>query len=364
MDGLGIVFATPRFAPQIGGAETYTLELARALRAGGHQVRVLARAAPGVASGRIGGIEVERLASSRIAFGRALARAIAASPPDAVIAQYAALPFAVRAARRARVPVVALVHDLYGARASRAKYGVVRGTLRYLAIERSLTLQRPDRFIVPSHATALRVREVLGVPDAIVAIAGADHVRAHPGPRDPGHLLFVGRLAASKGVDDLLEVVRRLRATGRDVTAEIVGSGPQEASLRAQAADLGDAVRFAGEIDDAALEEAFGRAGMLVLPSRREGWGLVLTEAAARGVPYVAHDLPAVVEQHALIGGGLVVSQQDGLTDAVASLLDDPARARALGAAGQAATAAMTWQATAEVVAAALRVAIGGVRAS
>ena len=48
-----------------------------------------------------------------------------------------------------------------------------------------------------------------------------------------------------------------------------------------------------------------------MLPSRREGWGLVLTEAVARGLPYVAYDIPAVREQHEIAGGGRLVPPGD-----------------------------------------------------
>lgn len=351
---MDIVLAGPRFAPQIGGAETYTFALTRALTRRGHRVRVLARGAGALESTHVGGIEVERLHASRLGFGFGVEREICAAPPDVVLAQYSAIPFAMRAARRVNVPLVAIVHDLYGAVESRAKYGVIQGTLRYLAIERPLR-RSPDLFLVPSRTTAERMRSILGVEGALVATPGTDHVLEWKGVPDRSCLLFVGRLVPSKGADHLIDVVRELRERGHDVRAEIIGSGPQEPALRAQAADLGPAVRFLGEVDDRALAAAFARAGILVLPSLREGWGLAVTEAASRGVPYVAYALPAVAEQHELLGGGVLVPpHRDLLTDAIATLLDDPDLAAHLGATGRRAAAGMTWDATAERVEVAL----------
>lgn len=349
-----IVLAGPRFAPQIGGAETYTFALSRALVHRGHGVRVLARAAPSFTSAVIDGIEVERLSPSRLGFGLDVERAIRARPPDVVLAQYSALPFAIRATRKARIRLVAIVHDLYGAAESRAKYGMVQGTLRYLAIERPL-MRSPDLLLVLTHTMAERIRAFGGSGRVVVVSPGADHLSASHGAHDRSCLLFVGRLVPSKGADRLIEVVRALRARGHDVCAEIVGTGPEEPALRARAEALGSAVRFLGDVDERGLADAFDRARMLVMPSVREGWGLALTEAAARGVPYVAYALPTVAEQHDLLRGGILVSQDGAqIVDAVAALLDDDDLAARLGAAGRHAAARMTWDVTAEQVEAAL----------
>jgi glycosyltransferase involved in cell wall biosynthesis len=357
---MDIVLASPRFAPQIGGAETYTLALCRELVRRGHRVRVLARGAA-LSSARIDGIEVERLSSSRIGFGLDVGRAIRAAPPDVVLAQYSALPFAMRAARTTGVPLVAIVHDLYGWADSRAKYGSVQGTLRYLAIERPLR-RSPDRILVLTQTMAARVRALLGADQVVAVDPGADHVLVSDRTPDPSCLLFVGRLVPSKGAHHVIDLVRDLRESGRDVRAEIVGSGPEEPALRARAEDLGPAVRFLGAVDDRELAGAFARARMLVLPSVREGWGLVLTEAAVRRVPYVAYALDTVTEQHDLLHGGIVVPSERGLEDAARALLDDPDLAARLGATGQKAAARMTWDATAQQVEATLEEVVGWAR--
>jgi glycosyltransferase involved in cell wall biosynthesis len=88
-----------------------------------------------------------------------------------------------------------------------------------------------------------------------------------------------------------------------------------------------------------------------VLPSTREGWGLAVTEAAARGVPYVAYDIPALREQHEELGGGLLVAPAPAaLADAMATLLQDPDLRTTLGTTGRAAAAGRSWDAAAEVV--------------
>jgi len=355
-----IILATPRFAPDVGGAETWTREVTAGLVARGHRVTVVAR---GELDGEdeVRGVRVLRFSGGRARFAGAIMRVVGEERPDVVLAQYSALPFAIVAAHRAHIPAFAIVHDAYGWRASVRVKGAARGTLRWLGIEQVLAVARPDGFLVPSRATGHALGRLARRRPVTVVPAGADHIR--PGAEhngDPTQIVFVGRLVPTKGVDDLIAAIGRLRENGRCVHATIVGSGPESARLHALAAPLREGISFVGGLDDATLERTIRRAGMLVLPSTREGWGLVVTEAAARGVPYVAYDIPAVAEQHAILNGGLLIPpSRDALHDAIATLLDDRRRAEDFGAHGRRATASMTWTRAA----AAVELAISGVRA-
>src|SRR5207244_1946341 len=148
-----VLLATPRFAPQVGGAETWTLEVCAGLASRGHLVEAIARAAPeAAASGSIRGVEVRRVPGGRVTFARGIARAVGAAAPDVVLAQYSALAPAVVAGRRRGVPVVGVVHDVYGLAESVRIRGPAIGVARYLGLERSLGVLRPDAFLAPSSA--------------------------------------------------------------------------------------------------------------------------------------------------------------------------------------------------------------------
>lgn len=107
----------------------------------------------------------------------------------------------------------------------------------------------------------------------------------------PMRFVFVGRLIADKGVDILLQAFAQL-----DTPAQltIAGDGPEGERLRAQAAALGiaDRVAFIGATND--VPKVLAAADCLVLPSRREGFGLVCVEAFAAGITVVASDLPGI----------------------------------------------------------------------
>ena len=101
------------------------------------------------------------------------------------------------------------------------------------------------------------------------------------------------------------------------------------------------------------------------MPSTREGWGLAITEAAARGVPYVAYDIPAVREQHELLQGGLLVAPRpQALAHGIERLLEDTALARRLGEHGRHQAAQLTWARSAEVAEAAIRQAVDRMRSA
>jgi glycosyltransferase involved in cell wall biosynthesis len=152
-----------------------------------------------------------------------------------------------------------------------------------------------------------------------------------------------------------------LRADGLRCRLVVIGTGPDAARLASRAAPMGDAVRFAGSLDDATLDREIRRSLALLLPSRREGWGLAVTEAASRGTAYIAYDVPAVREQHELLGGGVLVpADPAALAEAIAGLVRKPALAAELGDRGRAAAAGLSWARAAAVV----ESAIGAARAS
>jgi len=153
-------------------------------------------------------------------------------------------------------------------------------------------------------AEALR-REALALglpPDKVSTLRnGVDGRRFTPGdraaaraatglPADRPVLLCVGHLVQRKGQHLLLEALARAHPAGRRPLLALVGSGPDEAALRAQAGRLalsGD-VRFVGAVHPERLPDWYRAADALVLPSLREGWPNVVLEALACGTPVLA----------------------------------------------------------------------------
>src|SRR5262245_4845786 len=130
---------------------------------------------------------------------------------------------------------------------------------------------------------------------------------AAPGPR----LLFVGRLVYYKGLHVLLAAADRWPGT-----VLIVGEGPLEAELRAQAASLGlgDRIQFVGRVSHDDLPAYYQACDAFVLPSiaRTEAFGVVQVEAMAAGRPVISTRLPTGVPWVNQDGvSGLVVAPED-----------------------------------------------------
>ena len=105
-------------------------------------------------------------------------------------------------------------------------------------------------------------------------------------------IVFVGQLIRRKGGDVLLDAIQPLFAEYPDLRLRLIGGGEQEAALRRQAAAPGMQARvtFAGVLPAEQVQERLAAAQVLVLPSRWDGWGMVVNEAFAVGLPVIASD--------------------------------------------------------------------------
>ena len=173
-------------------------------------------------------------------------------------------------------------------------------------------------------------------------------------------LLCVASLTARKGHRVLIEALAGLRglpwhlvcaggSQHEPETAEAIARRIEETGLH-------DRVRLAGELDEEGLSTLYDRADLFVLPSLHEGYGMVLTEALARGLPIVgtrAGAIPEVVPRDACV---LVApGDPDGLRDALARLMSDPAERRRLAEGARTARARLRgWEAAVEAFAAVL----------
>jgi glycosyltransferase involved in cell wall biosynthesis len=169
---------------------------------------------------------------------------------------------------------------------------------------------------------------------------GVDPARYDAPPRRAGgQLLFLGRLAAIKGVPVLFEALAKVRGSEAPLRLVLIGDGPERATLVEMAARLGisDQVHFAGYKSQADVAAALQAADVLVLPSFAEGLPVVLMEAMAARLPVIATQIAGVPELvRPGVNGWLVPpGDVDDLADAIREATSDPARARAMGEAGR-----------------------------
>ena len=155
---------------------------------------------------------------------------------------------------------------------------------------------------------------------------GADRLGATtPTPAD-GPVLAVGRLMAEKGFDVLIEAVALMPAAERPELV-IVGDGPDRALLEALALRRGVSATFAGAVAPSEIGGWYRRSRLVCVPSRREGFGMVVAEALAAGRAVVATAVGAAPQFIAEGVNGCLVPPDDAaaLSDALtAALQSDP----------------------------------------
>jgi glycosyltransferase involved in cell wall biosynthesis len=327
----------------VGGSERHLLTLLPALRSRGLDARFL-------------GLEVENSDAPRFFAALEDVGVPFARVPCALDVS-ARLGVAVTRAVRGAQPDVLhthLVHgDVYGSIAATAlrvplvssrhnddRY--LLGPFRY--VDRAFA--RPARRIIAISDAVRRFLEQAGLPrHKLVTIRyGLDELPAAPSetlPADMGVpasaplILAIGRLTAQKDHPTLLRAFARARDRNPDARLAILGIGPLEQETRALAASLGlgSSVLFPGRCE---IRDWLERASVFAHTSRWEGFGLVLLEAMLASLPIVATRVSAVPEVVADGETGLLFEPGDvvGIGDALAELLSDPERARALGDAG------------------------------
>lgn len=236
-----------------------------------------------------------RTMGSAVGFAIALLRYFRRHRGEHDIVLVSALPvlnvFAVRLALLGtRAVIVTDWLEVWSWRKWRSYSGVAVGTIASALQWFGLRMGRLQT--VNSSFTRARVRRyrrsadpiVLGLVDLVGTVPDADTTRL-----GSPLALFVGRHIADKRLDALPAAIAVARESVPDLTLQIVGTGQETAAVRARVHALGldDVVQFLGRVDDEVLDRAFRGASVLVNPSAREGFGLVIAEAAAVATPSV-----------------------------------------------------------------------------
>jgi glycosyltransferase involved in cell wall biosynthesis len=214
-----------------------------------------------------------------------------------------------------------------------------------------LAQHRAERIVVPSGSVAQVARSRAGVADEKIIVipnaidladwSAAQSPVSQENPR-PYPITFLGRLDPIKNVPGLVAAA----AGAGDVHLHIFGEGEDREVIERTIRDTGVHATMHGAIDSP--QAALSRSGMLILPSFAEGFGLVLIEAMAAGVPVVASDIPGIRDVVRNGETGLLVSP--GLpgptSQAIRNLVEDPAlRQRLISAAKKDVVERFTWDA-------------------
>jgi glycosyltransferase involved in cell wall biosynthesis len=303
--------------PAAGGAEVFTHEVAKRWVDQGHDVSLLTSGFDVCArEDKCDGVSVRRIGRLRSgSFHLALQRELATMHGfDVVIDGISTIP-SLAAVWRRRLPltvplVYQLARDVWESELPRPFAAIGRWVE-----PRLLSPYRELPTVAISNSTSDDLEE-LGFQHVVVVPPGRDEPPSLEGvmKEERPTLLFAGRLALNKRPHHAVEAFRHVQHELPDAALWIVGQGPLEHEL---AADLPDGAELLGFVPRHELYERMRRAHCLLVPSVREGWGLVVIEANSVGTPAVAYDVP-----------GLRDSVQDGITGRLASPGEPEALAR------------------------------------
>jgi glycosyltransferase involved in cell wall biosynthesis len=200
----------------------------------------------------------------------------------------------------------------------------------YLTLEQVL-MRRTELFLFESRYGRDAFTAKIGSPAGLVrvvhnGVTPSEFAEITP-QLDATDLVFVGELRMLKGVDVLLDALAQL-SREREMTATIVGDGPDAAQFRAQANRLGlsSAVRF---LPPMPARDAFRLGRLFVAPSRAESLPYIVLEAAAAAVPMITTNVGGIPEVFGPQTRTLVApGDPAALARSIAAALSDPARLR------------------------------------
>ena len=337
----------------VGGAETHYRGLAEALANRGHSVSYLtSRYWTGSSEQTHDGVRLvaltkhagaptgERTITAALRFGVGLFAHLLRRGGDYDVAEVAALPPTSAIAAwlgllpHRHVRLVVDWHEVWRLRTWRDRFGAV-GLLGWLTELLARRLGTPVSFS-KLHATRLPgqvaiIPEFAAVKPSPLATQSSAPT-APPRDADKALILCVGRLVDDKRFATLPPTLAALESLDpqRNWSAVVVGSGPQRQAIEQQARRLhvADRIGFESDVSPERLSVLFTAATVLVHPSRREGFGIVVLEAATHSLPVIAVREPdnAAVELIADGINGAVVGSADPqlMAAAVARIASDP----------------------------------------
>ena len=373
MAGSYAIFSA-QYPPHMGGIETFTRGLARALVARGDSVVVVTNDTEGMGANWTieGGVDVLRLPCRPLVSGRLplpsggthrrrLLASLDARPIDGVLVNARFYPHSLLGMRVARerglTPVVLDHGSAYLSFSNALLDPVVR------LYERSITAWG-RRFHARYYGVSERSAEWLAnfgieaagvIPNAIDAAAYREGASGRDFRRELGLaagaplVVFVGRLIPEKGVGSLIEASRDERLARARATLVLAGDGPLSDEVRAAE---GPGLRWVGRLDRGDTAALLSQADLMCLPSRSEGFATTLLEAAASGCPSLVTDVGGAREVACDPGCGRIMADASAET-VVREIVDLLARRDELAAMGERCrdrADAFSWDATAAAV--------------
>ena len=227
-------------------------------------------------------------------FGLALARHLWRHGREYDVVHTASFPYfpvlaAAAVRRRGRYRLVVDWFEVWSRAYWRRYAGAVGGTLGWLVQRACVAVPHRANCISALSAQRLVAEGYRGEPTVLPGLYAGPVEATPPADVDPDLVVYAGRHVREKRIDALVAALAVARRRRPSLRLAILGDGPDRPRLEALVTRLGlrDAVELTGVVPEAEVGTTMARAACLATASEREGYGLVVVEAAARGTPSV-----------------------------------------------------------------------------
>ncbi len=307
--------------PEAGGAEVYVHSIAREWLAVGHAVSIFSAAVPGKPPREMAsGVEVIRRGGKLGVYreARQFWQKEGTNQFDLVVDSVNTRPF-LSPSFVDQVPVVAIVYQTAADVWDYETPWPVSWLGRHLLEPRWLRKYRYTPVVTISNSSR-QALDVEGLRNVTVIPVGWNPPlwSIEETKEQSPTLLFVGRLSKNKRPQDAVRAFEIVRRSVPDCRLWIVGDGPEANRLHRR---LPPGVLLLGKVSDVEKYQRMARAHALISTSVREGWGLVITEAAAMGTPSFAYNVPGLRDSVSAAKGILTDPEPSALAANIISVL-------------------------------------------
>jgi len=348
-----IAMLVPYFFPHFGGTEKYVKDLSVEMISRGHEVTIISNNVPKEAGAPkeevMDGIKVKRLDPVSFQFNLKMLDGF-----DIVHTHCPAFGFTRAVRNRLKnTPHIVTYHcdttmseKMFGVKMPK---WVIKGVESMTNAYARWILPKVDDIINTTESYASTSPVMKKLPHHAVPIGmhfelfdkSREMQNISEATRDRKQVLFLGRLAANKGIDYLVRAIPLVLKEVPDAKFMICGEGEEKPHVEEFIDSIGvrDHIKFMGKVNLDQMVELYSNSAMFVFPSinRLEAFGIVQLESMSCYTPVVASNIPGVNNVMDVNESGLLVEPRDveGLAKAIVKILKDPELAKSMGQRGR-----------------------------
>ena len=318
--------------PEAGGAEVFTHEVMSRLVRKGHDMTLFTAQFPGCSDyEEIDGVKIVR-SGGKYSIYRRVKHYYETKKNDyeIVVDEINTRPFLTPRFVREK-PILALIHQLAREDIFYELPFPLSFIIYHYLEKKWLSYYKTIPVVTVSNSTKEELKTLLGLKDSnsniIVAPQGLSARPRFEMPKkeDVLTVAFVGRLKRYKLPDHAIEAFYEIRKKVPDAKMWVIGDGYMREELKKKYSDNNKNIIFFGKTGNELKYDLMGRAHLLLVPSVKEGWGLVVTEANAMGTPAIAYNVSGLRDSVMNGETGLLTAENtpQGLANSAILLLKD-----------------------------------------